>query len=225
MTQLLDNIFWHALSGTQAHFSTGTDTARRFAKGFSPILGFADAQHPDFDALLPFCDVGESFYCAGWTGAMPAVWSLHAEKTMFRMVWDGVTPEPEDSLIALPLNHSHAQQAVALATLTNPGPFGLRTIELGDYLGYFEADRLVAMAGERSAAGAYREVSGVCTHPDFQGKGLARRLMHRIIRQQLSRDEIPFLHVMADNHAAHGMYLRMGFRDYCETAVRVVSRC
>lgn len=225
MSHLLDNIFWHALVGPQAHFAAGSGAARRFAQGFSPILGFADAEHPDFHALLPFCEVGEHFYCAGWTGAMPDTWALHVEKTMFRMVWDGVMPEVDDTLIAAPLDHSHAQQAMALATLTNPGPFGLRTIELGDYLGCFQGTRLVAMAGERSAAGAYREVSGVCTHPEFQGKGMARQLMHRLIRQQLLRNEVPFLHVMSDNRAAHGMYLRMGFRDYCETAVRVVSRC
>jgi predicted GNAT family acetyltransferase len=80
------------------------------------------------------------------------------------------------------------------------------------------------MAGERMAAPGLHEISGVCTHPDHQGRGVARRLMLKLIRRQLLRGETPFLHVMRANEAAHGLYLRMGFRDYCETVVRVVTR-
>ena len=80
------------------------------------------------------------------------------------------------------------------------------------------------MAGERMSAGRLREVSGVCTLPEYQGRGLARRLVAKLVARQTARDEIPFLHVMRDNAAAHRLYLRMGFRDYRETVVRVVSR-
>jgi predicted GNAT family acetyltransferase len=68
-----------------------------------------------------------------------------------------------------------------------------------------------------------REVSGVCTHPHFQGRGLARRLVTKLIARQVARGETPFLHVMRENAAAHALYERMGFRDYRETVVRVVS--
>jgi predicted GNAT family acetyltransferase len=111
-----------------------------------------------------------------------------------------------------------------LTELTRPGPFGPRTIELGSYFGCFEGNRLVAMAGERMHAGSLREVSGVCTHPDFQGKGLARRLMMKLIRQELLRGETPFLHVMSENLHARALYERMGFRNYRETIVRVISQ-
>ncbi len=46
MKELLDNIFWHALSGRQAKFSEGAQDARRYARGFSPILGFANVENP-----------------------------------------------------------------------------------------------------------------------------------------------------------------------------------
>lgn len=81
------------------------------------------------------------------------------------------------------------------------------------------------MAGERMNVGSLREVSGVCTHPDFQGRGLARRLMLKLVRRQMMRSETPFLHVMHDNAHAHRLYGRMGFRDRQEMAVRVISRC
>lgn len=223
MKHLLDNIFWHTLAGPHAKYASGTGDARRYARGFSPIIGFADPAHPNFAALAPFCELGEHFYCDGWAGSAPAGWQVDMESTMFRMVWDAPMPATDEAPDAVVLGPEHAAQALELATLMRPGPFGLRTLELGDYFGYFDGPRLVAMAGERMCAAGLREISGVCTHPDFQGRGFARRLVSKIVRRQLQRDERPFLHVMRDNEATHGRYQRMGFRDHQESVVRVVS--
>jgi GNAT superfamily N-acetyltransferase len=225
MNPLLDNIAWNTLSGPHAGFATGTDRARRYAPGFSPIVGFANAGQPDLDDLTPFCAPGEHFYCMDWSGRAPAGWRIDLDSTMFRMVWQGALPDEDPALDAVPLRAEHAAQAVALAALTRPGPFGPRTPELGDYFGCFEGERLIAMAGERMCAGTLREISGICTHPDFQGRGLARRLAAKLIRRQLQRGETPFLHVMRDNEGAHGLYQRMGFRDHREVVVRVITPC
>ena len=225
MTPLLDNIVWHTLSGPHAKYATGSDRALRYAQGFTPIVGFADEQRPDFGALLPHCAPGEHFYCDGWAGPVPGGWQLDLESTMFKMVWDAPTPAEDPALGAIDLcARDHGTQAVELAALTRPGPFGPRTIELGDFVGIVDDGRLVAMAGERMHAGTLRELSGVCTHPAFQGRGLARRLMSVLIRRELERNETPFLHVMRDNIAARRLYERMGFRNYRESVVRVVSR-
>lgn len=224
MMQLLDNITWHTLSGPQAIFATGTDDARRYAPGFSPIVGFADPVDPNFAALAPWCEPGEHFYCDGWTGAAPGGWRVDVESTMFKMIWDAPMPATDEAPEAIRLRPEHAAQALELATLTRPGPFGPRTPELGEYFGVFDGPRLVAMAGERMHAGTLREISGVCTHPDFQRRGLARALITKLIRRQMLRGETPFLHVMRDNTGARRTYERMGFRNYRETVVRVVSR-
>jgi ribosomal protein S18 acetylase RimI-like enzyme len=224
MKTLLDRITWHTLSGPHAKFARGTDSARRYAPGFSPIVGFASSERPDFAALADYCEPGEHFYCDGWSGVAPAGWHVDVESTMFKMLWEGSLSVDDDAPDTIRLGPEHVAQAVDLATLTLPGPFGPRTIELGEYFGCFEGQRLVAMAGERMQAGALREISGVCTHPDFQGRGLARRLMAKLIRRQIQRNEVPFLHVMRDNARAHGLYEKMGFRDYRESVVRVVSR-
>ena len=161
MSELLSNIFWHALSGRQAQFAAGSGAARRYARGFSPIAAFADAQRPDFAALAPYCAAGERFYCDGWsgaapaeelphasasTGAAPAEWNIALESTMEKMLWQGETPRDDAAPDAIPLGPQHAPAALALAELTHPGPFGLRTLELGEYFGYFDDERLVAIA-------------------------------------------------------------------------------
>jgi GNAT superfamily N-acetyltransferase len=221
--ELLDNLFWHALSGPQAHFSVGGSAVRRFAPGFSPIVGFADVAQPQLDALRPFCAPGEPFYCDGWSGQPPQGWQVEAETHMRKMIWRAPMPAEDEAPEAKPLTVDHLPQILELVALTRPGPFGPRTIELGEYFGLFEGERLMAMAGERCAAGSLREISGVCTHPDFQGRGLARRLMSKLIRSQLQRGETPVLHVMSANEGAHRMYLRMGFADHRESVVRVIS--
>jgi GNAT superfamily N-acetyltransferase len=224
LQQLLANVIWHSLTGPQADVSTGTDAARRYAPGFSPIVAFADVEHPDLAALVPYCEPGEHLYCGGWSGPAPAGWQIDAEATMFTMVWQAPAPMADGTVAAVQLGAEHVPQMLDLVALTKPGPFGPRTIELGEYFGVFEGPRLVAMAGERIFAGPLREISGVCTHPDFQGRGLARGLMQILLRRQMQRGETPFLHVLRDNPSAHGMYERMGFRDHRELTVRVLSR-
>ena len=224
MSSILDNVFWHALTGAQSSFAVGTDGARRYAPGFSPILGFANTVQPEFDALLPFCVPGESFYTDGWSGPVPPGWRIELESSMFKMLWAGELPPADTAPEALRLGPANVEQVLELAALTRPGPFGPRTIELGDYFGVFDGTRLLAMAGERAFAGNLREVSGICTHPQAQGRGLARRLTTRLVRRQLLRGETPFLHVMRSNEGARALYRRMGFVDVRESVVRVVRR-
>jgi predicted GNAT family acetyltransferase len=125
---------------------------------------------------------------------------------------------------AVLLHPEHYAQAVELARLTNPGPFGIRTPELGEYFGFFHDGALIAMAGERLCVGAMHEISGICTHPDHQGRGLARKLSLKLVRRQMQRGKTTFLHVMSHNTPARGLYEKMGFRNYLETVVRVATR-
>lgn len=224
MNPILDNMMWHCLSGFHKKHSSGTDSIRRYAQGFSPIIGFADQTNPDFAALSAFCNPGEHFYCEGWNGVVPAGWQIDAESTMYRMVWAENCPDAMDETRLVALNASHTKAALELAQLTKPGPFGLRTIELGAYFGVFEGERLIAMAGERMHAGSYHEISGVCTHPEFQGRGLARQLMNKLIRLQLQKNETPFLQVMRDNVSARALYEQLGFNIYRELVVRVIEK-
>lgn len=70
---------------------------------------------------------------------------------------------------------------------------------------------------------ACTEVSGVCTHPDFRGQGLAGALMHVVAEHIIARGETPFLHAYADNIGAIGLYERLGFRLRCAVQVTVLN--
>jgi GNAT superfamily N-acetyltransferase len=224
MSSPLDNIFWHCLSGPHARHAVGTGDVRRYAPGFSPIIGARDAANPDFRALETLCAPGEPAYIDAWSGPCPPGWEILKEARMFKMVWDATPPADDPAPEAILLAPDHAALAVELTRLTNPGPFGPRTPELGEYVGVFDGSRLVAMAGERCTLSGYREVSGICTHPDFQGRGLARKLTLKLVRRQALRGERTFLHVMGHNEGARRLYRKMGFRDDLETTVRVIQR-
>ena len=58
---------------------------------------------------------------------------------------------------------------------------------MGQYLGIFDGDRLVAMAGERMTLAGFVEVSAVCTHPDYRGRGYAKQLVSRTRRDGTTR--------------------------------------
>ncbi len=221
---LLDNIMWYCLSGPHATYAAGEGAIRRYAPGFSPIVGCEDPDRPDFGTLEKVCEAGESFYFDIWSGATPTGWQLDKEARMFKMIWDAPAPEADPAPDAIPLRGEHASQALELASLTNPGPFGIRTPELGEYFGYFDGGRLIAMAGERMCAGDLHEVSGICTHPDYLGRGLAKKLTLKLVLRQLQRGKRPFLHVLSHNTPARALYEKLGFHNYRETVVRVLTR-
>lgn len=206
----------------------GTATARRYARGFSPIVAFADNAQPDVAALAPHCAVDEHVYCAGWRSPVPPGWQLHAEGCYLQMVWQGADTAPGPGSGAggdiVVLGPHHVERMCALAWATNPGPFDTRTREMGEYVGLFDGERLVAMAGERFRAGVLQEVSAVCTDPAYQGRGLARRLVQHLVRRQRARALTPFLHVAQANSRATALYEGLGFRAVQEIPIRVLSR-
>lgn len=101
---------------------------------------------------------------------------------------------------------------LALALLTRPGPFRTRTHMLGRFLGVREGGQLVAMAGERLSVPGYREISAVCTHPAWQGRGLGGALLQQVGERIQREGETPFLHTYAHNAPAVALYGKLGFR-------------
>jgi predicted GNAT family acetyltransferase len=102
---------------------------------------------------------------------------------------------------------------VTLTALVFPGYFRRRTPQMGAYVGIRREGRLAAMSGERMKVRGFEEISAVCTHPDFAGRGYAAALVNYIARNMLQRGIIPFLHVNETNRRARDLYERVGFEN------------
>ncbi len=121
------------------------------------------------------------------------------------------------------LTDADAAEMLQLATLTRPGPFSLKAQALGEFFGVKQDGRLAAMAGERMKQEGFTEISGVCTHPDFQGRGLGRLLSVFMTHRVLARGETPYLHAYTTNAAAIGLYGSIGFELRTELNVTMVK--
>jgi ribosomal protein S18 acetylase RimI-like enzyme len=153
-------------------------------------------------------------------------WKMLQPMDVAQMVYEYPVNEftTKNSASIVPLQDEHIPQMLELTSLTKPGPFLQRTIEFGNYFGIFVDGRLVAMTGQRMHPLPYMEVSAVCTHPDFQGKGYAKSLMLQVMKIILDNSFIPFLHVLTGNATAIRLYESIGFRIRTELFVDVIRR-
>ena len=122
------------------------------------------------------------------------------------------------------LTEVHLSDMLELTTLVYPAYFRPRTPAMGRYVGIYDGPRLAAMAGERMHPGSWCEVSAMCPHPDYLGRGLARQLMAEVCETIVRRGETPFLHVSRANARAKTLYDRLGFVERSATPYWQVRR-
>lgn len=122
------------------------------------------------------------------------------------------------------LADTNAGEMVALTTLAFPGFFRQRTCEMGSCYGVRSpSGELIAMGGERLKLEGFTEISTVCTHPDFRGRGLAAAIIWQVVREHRKEGVVSWLHV-ASNNRAQELYLRMGFEEVRRVTLHRVSR-
>ena len=78
--------------------------------------------------------------------------------------------------------------------------------------------------GLRMHVPGYRELSGICTHPDFRGRGYARVIVERLAAGVVEDGLTPFLHLEETNTSALGLYTTMGFVERARLPLIVVER-
>ena len=220
---LLDNPAWHALLSHHQQFAIHGEIAARYPADIL-FAGAMPAYSIDgFNDLRNLVADKETIGILG--GELPQGlngWKVLAEIHLPQMFCDNVKMMKPIDVLELTLED--APEMVELVELTKPGPFSSRTVLAGRYIGIRQEGKLVAMAGERFHLDGFCEVSAVCTHPDYCGRGYASQLTSLVAQNILDRNEIPFLHLSPTNEAAMRVYEKLGFKRRTALPIHVLSR-
>lgn len=207
----LDNPVFNALISGNKNLANGNEQAKYFANDVAPFVGLKNNSDDDFRhlyELLP--DDRTVVFIKHIEQEIPKNWNVLRAFKCYQMIFNKpAVYEPTAKIVDL-TNHD-VPAMLSLTKLTNPGPFLERTIEFGHYRGIFDGEKLVAMAGQRIHAFNYAEISAVCTHPDYLGKGYARQLLLNQAQRIQAEGNIPYLHVLLTNERAIKVYEGIGF--------------
>jgi ribosomal protein S18 acetylase RimI-like enzyme len=208
MMERLANPVWAALTSGQRHLARELGAMRKYEPDVAPFCAV-----PEHGMFVPAADLERLNADVYFVGAIPVVpdgWQLHELSGVLQMVYRGgqVPPPPGGGIVELDALDPAME---ALTAIAFPGYFRARTGTMGRYIGIREAGRLVALCGERMDFGVLREVSAVCTHPEFTGRGHARLLVRHVMHGMQEQGVTPMLHVGARNERAIALYEALGF--------------
>lgn len=221
----LDRPVWGSLTTHLAPLGAGGALAKRFRPDVNLFASARDDSPPALAALAELVPPDDHVYLLQVPAiVLPPGCVATKEAAGVQMVATRSLRDEGPFDDVRPLGDADAPEMLALARLTEPGPFLERTHTMGRFVGVRIDGRLAAMAGERMHVPGYTEVSGVCTHPDFRGRGLARRLSAAVAVAIEARGECPFLHAWRSNRAAIALYESLGFVLRTEVNVAVVER-
>lgn len=208
----LDNPIWESLASRHRPLALRDGDAARYPSDVAPFLGVpADGVDAtvSLESLVPR---GDTVLLLGRAPAEAEGWRMQQLALLAQMVCSAAISEV-DGPDLIELTEVHRADVLALTALVYPHYFRPRTVELGRYFGIYQHGRLAAMIGERMGMDEYTEISAVCTHPDFNGRGYARRLLIWLSNDILRRGLTPFLHVSHENRRAKELYEQNGYRN------------
>ena len=224
MPHPLDRPVWSALTGLQSHLSEGGPLARRFRPDVNIFACVGEDTPEALAAMTELVGEDERILLMQkpeprWDSGLKPI----LEDPAFQMKLETLPERPKTDDI-LTLGEDDVPEMIALAHLTRPGPFLPKTHTMGQFYGIRIDGRLAAMAGQRHRFEGYCEVSGVCTHPDFQGRGLASLLSAHLTHVVADRGETPILHGYAGNHTAIRLYEKLGYKHRADFYVALLAR-
>jgi hypothetical protein len=227
----LDRPVWSALTTRQAHLAQvhlgeGGGRAVRMIADYGLFAAAAERTPASLAALCALLPERGALALVETEEFPPVPGAASEPRRVWQMACAGLTDfaASPPAFEIVPLTEADAPDMLALATLTEPGPFFARTHQLGDFIGVKVDGKLAAMAGERMKPVGFTEVSGVCVHPDHRGRGYSAVLTRRVAAAILARGEQPFLHVYAHNAPAIAVYEKLGFSLRREMAMRLLTR-
>jgi len=224
MSHPLDRPAWNALHTAHATFAEGNSLALHYPPTIVPFAATADNSAESLSALAALAkpDQVMALVEAGPV-VIPQGFAVVNEGILVQM--KAQQPhEPLDDPRIEALTAADAEEMLALALLTKPGPFTLGAQKLGKFWGVKIDGRLAAMAGQRLRVPGFTELSGLCTHPDFQGRGLGGLLFRFVAGEIAASGDTAFLHAFSTNAVAISLYRKLGFGIREEMNLRVIKR-
>ena len=220
----LNRPIWSALTTGDRRFADGGALALRFPADIAPFGATANDSPEAFAALRELISQDDrvALVTLDMLKRYPGL-EIVREAPIIQMIADPATPTPSQGLAPIVLGPSDVPEMLYLAEQTQPGPFGPRTHELGQYIGVRADGALAAMAGERMRLDGAVEISAVCVSPEHRGKGYAALLVAWLVHKLREDGATPFLHVFTDNPAI-ALYERLGFRTRKTLRLTVLSR-
>ena len=212
MSHPLDNPIWNALNTGSHSLSFGTERVRLIDREMGFFAGLPDYHTENLNELYNFMEAGQRVILFPPNHLpLDEKWKVHNDRELLQLVCERDFSSVASQEEIHHLDKSHVEEMLALTQLTKPGPFVKRTIEFGDYFGFFSDGKLISMAGSRLSPSPYTEVSAVCTHPDFTGQGISKKVMPFVLQGIQQRGKTPFLHLYPDNTPALRLYTSLGF--------------
>jgi ribosomal protein S18 acetylase RimI-like enzyme len=207
----LDNPIWSSLTSVFARFAEGSGKARRFPPNITSLAAVEEETKEAFADLANTLPAGDR--CGLFLNhkhEVPEKFELFFANGLLQMECKNLLVGP--SMKFLELKESDVPEMIQLVKMTEPGPFGARTIEMENYIGMRnDKGELIAMTGQRCQSDSFIEISAVCVHPDYRGKGLAKALVYEVCQRILAVKKTPCLHVLPTNESAIKSYRSLGF--------------
>lgn len=207
----LDNPIWESLISRHQALAQRQGDVSRYPPVVAPFLGVAASGIDAGTALESLVPPDDTVLLLGPTPAVPEGWRLQGPVVLAQMVCPARMAELDGPQM-IELSEVHRADVLELTALVYPHYFRPRTMDLGRYFGIYQDGRLAAMIGERMGMDGHQEISAVCTHPDYNGRGYARRLLAWLSNDNLARRRMPFLHVSHENQRAILLYEQAGYR-------------
>ncbi len=221
----LDNVIWHALNGPHRRLVESLGDLSWYPPSIAPFIAVPTrAAVPDLDGAIASGWRAPAYVVGVIPDVLPPGWHYASRSNILQMLPAAPDIPAIDASDIAVLEAADRTKMLALARAAFPDFFRERTAELGEYLGIFDGENLIAMAGERLALDGLQEISGVCTHPDFVGRGHARRLTLALMHRHRQRAVASFLHVSEGNTSARRLYESMGFVVRASLALGKVER-
>jgi ribosomal protein S18 acetylase RimI-like enzyme len=215
----LDNPIWSALQTAHAYLSLGNAALKRYPTDVAPFAAVESGGVVSAQSLGQVLEDDAPVYFIGKVPSVEPPWVSEPGVDLVQMTYlhpsapDASAQRVDAHVDFRELGDADVGAMLALTEQVFPGYFRKSTVTMGRYFGVFDAGELVAMAGERLAMKGYQEVSAVCTHPAYSGRGYASALVRHVVRSILDRKDTAFLHVSPENQRTRALYRTLGFTE------------